>query len=435
MHARPSPRLSRRQFGGLGAAAATTALAGCGASASKDPHTLQVWGGVPAESGPQQVVDRFQKKHPDIPVVYTRYVNDDRGNLKVNTALQGDVDIDVFFTYGIQNLAMRSGPELAADLGARVRETPELSGFLDTEEPMALIEGDRISALATTRIPNMILFNDDLRTKAGVDLPSSWDLEEYLDVLDRLASTGHHGSYTLPDLARIELGPNYRFTDSGDSNFQNPAFLRHLELSSDLIRSGTLYPWSQALPRHVEAYQQNNFIAEDFVSWMTAPYSLRFLSDQEAYPHDFTVSAAPMPTVDGNDWNTGEYGAFMQINAKSEKQEMAWEFCRFWQLEGAPDLLKAGYMSIISDVDEDDILSGIMGEGAEKYFDLESFKHALFDVRPRLHMDTDLTAYSEITQKYEQQRDVCWLLERTPQKAIDTIDENAQALIDRYEEA
>ena len=46
----------------------------------------------------------------------------------------------------------------------------------------------------------------------------------------------------------------------------------------------------------------------------------------------------------------------------------------------------------------------------------------------------ELTAYTEITQKYEQQRDVCWLLERSPEKAIDTVDKNAQALIDRFEE-
>jgi multiple sugar transport system substrate-binding protein len=433
----PPPRLTRRRFAGtaLGTAAGAGAIAGCSSGGSgKDMKTLQVWGGIPAESGPQAIIDRFQEKHPDIPVKYTRYVNDDRGNLKVNTALQGDVDIDVFFTYGIQNLAMRSGEQLAADLGDRVRETPELSDFLDTEDPKALIDGDRVAAIATTRIPNMILFNDTLREKAGVDLPTEWTDEEYLEVLQQLTGDEHHGTYTLPDFPRVELGPNYRFDDQGDSNFLHPSFLEHFERSAELIRSGVLYPWSQALARHVEAYQQNNFIAEDFVSWVTAPFSLRFLADQEEYPHDFTVSAAPMPTVGDKDWNTGEYGAFVQVNAKSPKQDWAWEFSRFWLLEGARDMVKAGYMSIISDIDEDEQLLGILGEDPEKYFDVDSFRHALFGRRPRLHMDTDLTAYAEITLKYEQQRDVCWLLERSPRRAIDTVDSNTQALIDRFQE-
>src|SRR5699024_1239470 len=125
----PPPRssLSRRRFvGGAAAAAGAAALAGCGGGgASTDPSTLQVWSGLPPESGPQSLIDRFQEAHPDIPVRYTRYVNDDRGNLKVNTALQGGVDIYVCFTLGIANLAMRGGTDIAADTRDRVRATPE----------------------------------------------------------------------------------------------------------------------------------------------------------------------------------------------------------------------------------------------------------------------------------------------------------------------
>ena len=65
---------------------------------------------------------------------------------------------------------------------------------------------------------------------------------------------------------------------------------------------------------------------------------------------------------------------------------------------------------------------------------MESFRHTLFDGPPELHLDTELTAYSEISLKYEQQRDVCWLLERTPEHAIRTVDRNTQALVDRFAE-
>ena len=112
-----APALSRRSLLGLAgasAAAGAATLSGCGGGgASTDPDTLQVWSGLPPESGPQDLIDRFQEAHPDIPVRYTRYVNDDRGNLKVNTALQGGVDIDVFFTCGVENLAMRGGTDIS----------------------------------------------------------------------------------------------------------------------------------------------------------------------------------------------------------------------------------------------------------------------------------------------------------------------------------
>ena len=276
-------------------------------------------------------------------VTYTRFVNDDRGNLKVNTALQGGVDIDVFFTYDSSNLAMRSYSGMAADLGALVRDTPDLAPFLDTDEPKALIDGETIMALATTKEPNFLLMNETVREDVGLALPTAWELRG-VSRGDPPSSpprigTGHTN-------CRICLAsswvPNYWYTDQGTSNFEHPAFLRHFELTTQMIREGQIFPWSQVLARQIEAYQQNNFIAEDFAIWGTAPFSLRFLNDPEEYPHDFLTSCAPMPTVDGADWNSGFFGNYIQINAKSPKQELAEEFVKFWLLEGAADMAPGG---------------------------------------------------------------------------------------------
>ena len=368
--------LSRRQFGTLGAAAGATALAGCSASSPKDMDTLQVWGGVPAENGPQAVIDRFQEEHPGTDVTYTPYVNDDRGNLKVNTALQGGVDIDVFFTYSVPNLAMRVDSGLAADVGDLVRAAPragDVPGHRGSQghDRRRRDHGARDDAHSA----DGAVQRGPPGARRGSSSPRSGHSRSTCKGPFRaLADDGKYGPTVLPDLARIELGPNYRLTAQGDSNFSHPAFLQHFDLAAQLIRDGVLYPWSQALARQLEAYQQNNFIAEDFGLWTTAPYSLRFLTDQEEYPHDFRVSAAPVPTVDGNDWNTGEYGAFIQINSKSPKQELAWEFCRFWLLESAQDMARAGYISLLGDVDDDELLDGVLGEDAEQFFDVDSFR-------------------------------------------------------------
>lgn len=426
--------LTRRAFAGL-AGVSAAGLAGCGSSSTaRDMGTLQVWGGVPPENGPQALIDRYLEQHPDRKVTYTRFVNDDRGNLKVNTALQGGVDIDVYFTYDTANLAMRAFSGLAADLGPLVRSTPELARFLDTEEPKALIDGDTITALATTREPNLLLLNETVREEVGLDLPRAWDLEEYLAAVDALSGPDRYGTYKLPDLPRIELGPNYWYADGGGSNFEHPSFLHHFELTAQLIREGRIFPWSQVLARQIEAYQQNNFIGEDFAMWGTAPFSLRFLHDPEAYPHDFLTSCAPMPTVDGADWNSGVYGNYIQVSATSPKQELAQDFVAFWLLEGGADMAAGGKIPTLDTVDPDALLEALLGEDKDDYFDVDSFRRVLFEDDPKLLTDTDLTAVAEITQAYEQQRDVCWLLERTPQKAISTIAADADALITRFRE-
>lgn len=437
-HRRPASNtsLTRRAFAGLAGATTATALAGCASQdTSKDLETLQVWGGVPPENGPQAVVDRFREKHPEIDVTYTRFINDERGNLKLNTALQGGVDIDVFFTYNAADLAMRSGSGMAADMGDLVRSTPGLEPFLDTSEPKALFDGETITALATTKEPNLVLFNESLRAEAGIDLPDAWDLEEYLETIRELSGPDRFGTYKLPDLPRIELGPNYWYADDGTSNFEHPAFLRHFQLTSQLIREGQIFPWSQVLARQIEAYQQNNFLDLDFAVWETAPFSLRFLNDTEQYPHDFLVACAPMPTVDGADWNSGVYGNYLQINAKSPKQKLAREFAAFWILEGAADMAPGGKIPTLDNVDPEVLLDAILGEDKESFFDVDSFRRVLFEDDPKLHVDTDLTAVAEITHTFEQQRDVCWLLERSPERAIDAIHADANALIERYREA
>ncbi len=48
-------------------------------SSSDEVVTLQFWGGVPPEAGPQAVVDEWNEHNPDIQVEYTRFVNDDDG--------------------------------------------------------------------------------------------------------------------------------------------------------------------------------------------------------------------------------------------------------------------------------------------------------------------------------------------------------------------
>jgi multiple sugar transport system substrate-binding protein len=273
-----------------------------------------------------------------------------------------------------------------------------------------------------------------VREEVGFDLPEAWDLEEYLETVRAATSPDRYGTYKLPDLPRIQLGPNFWYTDEGGSNFEHPAFLDHFELTTQMIRDGQIFPWSQVLARQIEAYQQNNFIAEDFAIWGTAPFSLRFLHDPEEYPHDFLTSCAPVPTVDGADWNSGFFGNYIQINAKSPKQELAADFVKFWLLEGAADMAPGGKIPTLDNVDHEILLTAILGEDMDSYFDVDSFRRTLFESDPKLLTDTDLTAVAEISHTYEQQRDVCWLLERAPDRAIDAIHADADALIQRFRE-
>jgi multiple sugar transport system substrate-binding protein len=428
-------RLSRRQLlAGLCGAAAAAVLPGCTGGQQKASGTLQVWGGVPAASGPAAVVEAFQRKFPQYKVNYTRFVNDERGNLKLDTALQGGLDIDVYFTYSQAALALRAGSGLAADLTDRVKADAELAPFLDTEQPRSFLDGGKVKALATTREPHFVLFNEKLRSQAGVELPRQWTIDDFRRTAGQLTTDTTIGAYTIPDVARIALGPDYRYAGPGRSNFDDPHFEQGLALGQSMIADGTAFPWTEVLARHLDAYQQNSFLKAEFHLWSTAPFNLRYLHDAKKYPHDFKVGFAPTPTVPGGgDWNGGSYGNFVMINPKSRKAEMAWQFIKFWLTEGSGPMLKGGKIPTLGNVPDDLLITGLLGDEPDTYFDVESFRRVVLDAEPKLATDTKLAGFPEMDLAYGQQRDLCWLGEKSPRDAIRDVYRLANAAIARNE--
>lgn len=424
---------SRREvLAGLGAATAAAVLPGCTGGSEERSNVLQVWGGVPAASGPAAVVEAFEQRFPQYKVNYTRFVNDARGNLKLDTALQGGLDIDVYFTYAQGSMALRAGSGLAADLTDRVRSDPRLEPFLDTVQPRAYIDNGKVKALATAREPNFVLFNEKLRQQAGIELPRQWTIEDYRATARKLTTGKTIGAYTIPDVARIALGPNYWY-DGDRSNFGDPHFEQGLRLGQEMIAEGSAFPWTEVLARQLDTYQQNSFLREEFHLWSTAPFNLRYLYDPKKYPHDFKVSFAPPPTVDGKDWNGGSYSNFVMVNPRSPKQEAAWEFVKFWLTDGSTAMLKAGKLPTLGNVTADQVIGGMLGQEPDKYFDVESFRRVVLDAEPRLATDTRLTGFPEISLAMKQQRDLCWLGEKSAAAAIQDVRRVADAAIARYE--
>src|SRR5690606_8137212 len=77
---------------------------------------LTMWGGVPPESGPQAVVDAWNAENENIQVEYIRFVNDDDGNLKLDTALMTGQNVDLYVGYDLTRLKKRVDAGVAVDL-------------------------------------------------------------------------------------------------------------------------------------------------------------------------------------------------------------------------------------------------------------------------------------------------------------------------------
>lgn len=406
----------RTLLSGLAGAAGVAALAGCSAGGESTASSsasggkvgsgvLNVWGGVPAETGPATLIAAFEKKYPQIKVNYTRYVNDPTGQLKLDSSLQGGVPIDLFFTYDGAALTKRVSANLAADLTKKVAADKDLAIFAAAASPVKNMVFDRkIYTVPAAVSPQVTMVNDAMLKAAGIKVPSDWDFDAYQDVAKQLSKKGSvFGSLGAPLVARSTLGPNANYKDKGTAaNFGNAAWEQQIKMNLAMQRDGSAVPQQEVLSQKLKTFAQTPFLSGQVGMLSTQVFVLRYISDLQNYPHDFKVRCltSPVPSGTGDHWNPGAYGDLMSISKKSKNQDAAWTFLKFWVMNAGKYMTPGGRLpSLLDKSKSSEILAGLLGPDREKLYDVKSFETVLFhDQTLKIPVDTIFTGASQIAQ-------------------------------------
>lgn len=390
-----------------GAAGGATALAlGKASSTFAAPAllqgdiTLEVWGGVPPENGPQEVCDAFTAA-TGIKVNYTRYVNDDTGNTQLDTALQGGTPIDAYFTYSVPRLGQRIRAGAALDLTSYITADTDVKAWTDATAGIFTYE-EKYYSLPTTIEPAFVFINQRLLDEAGATLPAAgWTTDDFVALAEQLSSDSVFGMYAPTDTAAQKLGPDRTYKPGGtESNYDDPAFAEARTKHRELIEAGTAFPHDEVLAQNLRAYAQTPFLTEQDALWVNSSYSLRFISDKEQYPHDFITTFAPLPVPTGvtDSWNTGGINNWLLANTTTQNPDAAWQFIKYFLTEGAVPMLKAGKIPAFPGTDTQVVLEGILGPDREELYDVEAYQAAVLTPEHKLITDTITTASAEITQ-------------------------------------
>lgn len=362
--------------------------------------TIEVWGGIPPEKGPADLVAAFMEANPSIKVNYTRYVNDDTGNIQLDTALQGGSDIDVFATYGIPRLGQRISAGATKDLTSYIEADADIKKWVDETDGLYVVDG-AYHCLPTFIAPNYVFLNKNRLEEAGIEIPTEWTVDDFVAMAEELSGDMSFGAFSSPPIDRMKLGSNYYFTEDGTaSNFDNPAFKESVELHKSMIDNGTALPWDEVLSQDLKVYAQTPFLTELDSLWVSSDYSLRFVGDKEQYPHEFVTTFAPMPwPADADEpYNPGTIGGWLAVTESSEKEEASWEFIKFWLTQGGPHMLKAGNNPSYPGTDMDTVVEGILGPDREEFFDVEAYKRVVLEPTHRLVTDTITAGAAEVQQ-------------------------------------
>lgn len=372
---------------------------------------LHMWGGVPGENGPQAACDAFNEAYKDkgIQIEYERFVNDETGNVKLETNLMGGSGIDLYMSYTLAQLSKRAEGNMALDLTELCqRDNFVLTDYLGSMVESYYIDGKPYCLPCKLDQYGMVL-NKDMFDDAGIPIPTDWTFDEFLEIAGKLThgegTDKVYGCYwnSQQDLAQYAqylisqtLGGDNMYADGGKaSNFTDPVWESSIGLISETMNRGYAPTHADSVTEKLS--QESMFLGEK--SAMTiGPWMVRNIKDTATYPHDFVTAFAPYPVIskDQRTYTQGGYGDFLCINPQSAHVDAAWEFAKWYLTEGGLYLASGGRVPAANTYDVDAVVSAFLS-GAENLFDADSAKNVLIQPKDNYAAPSITTKNSELT--------------------------------------
>ena len=318
--------------------------------------TLRVWGGVPAEAGPQASIDLFNEAFKDKGIRRSTSASSTTtpATWKLETSLLAGNDVDLYMTYTPAVLQKRASGNMALDLTELVeRDGFDIEGIFGKMALAYYIDGKPYS-LPTKMDQYGIVINKDMFDAAGIEVPTEWSFEEFREIARKLT----HGEgdskvygmffnsqqdllYPFNYFSVQTLGGDPLYHADGTANVNDPVNVAAIELVNNMMNV------DHTAPTHTDSVTQKLSQEGMFITGKSAmtigPWMVRSIKDRDNYPHDFKTAFAPHPTIDGvRTYTQGGYGDHLCINPKSKHIDAAWEFMKWYATEGMLPLTSGG---------------------------------------------------------------------------------------------
>lgn len=406
---------------------------------------LVMWGGVPPEAGPQAACDAFNAEFASkgLSIEYERFVNDDQGNMKLDTNLLSGGDIDIYVSYNADFIKKRAAGNMALDLSKLIAR--DKFDLVQNFGPMAsgyYIDGKPYSV--PTKIDQYgIVVNKTMFDQAGVAIPTSWTLDEFRAVAKKLTrgegdgkvygmffNSQQDATYQFQYFSPQVLGGDPYYKAGGkESNLTDPANLKALKTMVDMMLV------DKSAPTHVDSVTQKLTQESMFLSGKAAmtigPWMIRSIKNLQAYPHDFVTAFAPYPTPEKKAglYAQGGLGDHLSINPKSRNVEAAWTFVKWYSTKGMLPLANGGRVPSYVKFDKEAILGAFLSGGADKLLDRATTKAILIDPKPKYAIPSITTKLPEIRKVVSEESEAAFMGAKTPEQALADAKKRADAFL------
>ncbi|SFE58187.1 multiple sugar transport system substrate-binding protein [Paenibacillus catalpae] len=374
------------------------------AGSSGEKVKLTLWGAVPAEAGPQAVIDTWNKENPDIQVEYVRYVNDDPGNLKLDTALMTGQDADLYINYTLTRLQKRVDAGVALDLSSKTDYN--IDDQMGSDAAQWKIS-DKYYGIPTKKNMAFIWLNKDMLDAAGLPIPPvdwTWDdLREYANKLkkDKVYGLLQHDAAFTATIDGTIAGLGVTKPD-GTSNFDNDLWKKQLQTVHDMMFADKSTPeYGEQVTSKMPV--DTMFLKGEAAMLSAGEFIFRNANDLTNFPHDFKIAFATIPkvTADQKDYKyPGGLGDVLSVNAKSKHQDAAWKFAKWYADGGMLPMASGGRIPSSKSVDGKQAMDLLL-KGVEDKYDTESMNKVVFGQFPSFQLSVPQQALDARKEEYE----------------------------------
>ena len=389
--------------------------------------------------GMQAMVDEFNKTYPNIKVNIHTYSNTSDGQTQMRAAVVAGT-IDVWAAFGLSSLNKMWEGELGMDLTDLCEEEGiDLVANWGTD---AYKYEDSIYSFPCGGMSVYVAINMDAWKEAGLDkkyeatggLPTEWTWEEYIEASKLMTKTNADGTtrfggsdyhsinYFMYAHCQVAGGDMYYEAD-GTSSYDNPIIKAALERKIKAELEDKI--WYPDAKYRGESIQAQTPYCEGITASTIIPNVVRFLHDTEKFNVNWITGFAPFPVVEKGQTNymsgTPNFShAGISSYLPEEKFDIAWAWLKWYSTHGVKYLAVAGHQPAWKGTEPGSAVELIYGteEEAAKWIDIESYNRVVGRSDLPGYVETNLTAYGDVSKALNDPMMQCINGEMTPEACL-----------------
>lgn len=406
-----------------------------------EPVKVVFWSGITDDRGPGLMMEEWNSQNPDVELEHVRFVNNDDGNTKLDTAIISGQQVDIYVNYNNDLAVRRFNNGMGEDLQPYVDEDGwDLDAAFGDVIRGAYVD-DQLAFLPSSVAYNVVYYNQTAFEEKGITIPENWTWDDYADIALQMTegegTDRKYGSMFFPwgpvmfGSASVDLGPNARYDDDGLSNFDHPVYRKllgaHVRMEQVDQSQMPLYEMISSKARPFDEFLKGN----TYMFGVTNPWVMRYIKDTESYPHDFVTAIAPAPWAfsDGEHWDSGGIVDRLMMNPNAENKDAVWDVMQYLATEGSWHNVAFGRLPSWTQFDSEEVAVEFLGDAAESLIDVESFMKYQLPENPRFPIDTMFTAAPEIDQITSEEYEKALLGEISVDEALENMKRRADAAI------